>query len=511
MTRDAPSEAPSPFETHANGGLAPAFHRRRTRRKPSGDAFADAPDLLAAFRVSDSRSNSLHGRQEDVEASIGAVTEGLADRRLLFEVLHAPLGLVEHVGKGFGPAQQWIIWCRTTEALWSLLSDDGAAESPLSPTERALLRPIAARQRFIALSEGFRRAEAGPASPFPWKHRFKATLNVFGHDKRHVFVERAVQARWDWLEYLDSYQSHPAFSAADPGEIEEEIGFVLLDGDRPLLLSTRALKEKEPVPPDTADAEVVRDVAERHLLPRFQVWQTMRVSTAAITSGTPRAGRAMAAAVAALAAVALLCTAVAALFPSATGWPVWPAAACYLTGAAGVLVFGRMWALPWLLRMPAAAAIGLFMVVSLHPTWWQSAFPGVDTNAARPCAAAQVSWAPLAGVAVLAVAAFAYLMVTARNNGLPRRTTLLRSSGVWGIGACHALLVSVIGLNWMVPYFSEEGSFLLSCWNDAPQGSFINIAQATAWCLAAGVFSQMLWDDRPITAPLSHTRWRREK
>ena len=27
--------------------------------------------------------------------------------------------------------------------------------------------------------------------------------------------------------------------------------------------------------------------------------------------------------------------------------------------------------------------------------------------------------------------------------------------------------------------------------------------------LAAGVFSQILWDDRPITAPLAHLRWRR--
>ena len=31
---------------------------------------------------------------------------------------------------------------------------------------------------------------------------------------------------------------------------------------------------------------------------------------------------------------------------------------------------------------------------------------------------------------------------------------------------------------------------------------------ATAWCLAVGVFSQILWDDRPITAPLAHLSWR---
>jgi hypothetical protein len=31
---------------------------------------------------------------------------------------------------------------------------------------------------------------------------------------------------------------------------------------------------------------------------------------------------------------------------------------------------------------------------------------------------------------------------------------------------------------------------------------------AAAWCLAVGVFSQILWDDRPITAPLAHLSWR---
>ena len=31
---------------------------------------------------------------------------------------------------------------------------------------------------------------------------------------------------------------------------------------------------------------------------------------------------------------------------------------------------------------------------------------------------------------------------------------------------------------------------------------------ALGGCLAVGVFSQILWDDRPITAPLAHLSWR---
>ena len=45
-------------------------------------------------------------------------------------------------------------------------------------------------------------------------------------------------------------------------------------------------------------------------------------------------------------------------------------------------------------------------------------------------------------------------------------------------------------------------------------GAFAALAillAATFWCLAAGVFSQILWDDQPITAPLSHRRWRDER
>jgi hypothetical protein len=32
---------------------------------------------------------------------------------------------------------------------------------------------------------------------------------------------------------------------------------------------------------------------------------------------------------------------------------------------------------------------------------------------------------------------------------------------------------------------------------------------ATTWCFAAGVFSQVLWDDKPITAALGRVGWRR--
>jgi hypothetical protein len=31
---------------------------------------------------------------------------------------------------------------------------------------------------------------------------------------------------------------------------------------------------------------------------------------------------------------------------------------------------------------------------------------------------------------------------------------------------------------------------------------------ATTWSFAAGVVTQILWDDQPLTAPLAHLTWR---
>ncbi|MGV2386263.1 MAG UNVERIFIED_CONTAM: hypothetical protein LOD86_13500, partial [Thermobifida fusca] len=61
-----------------------------------------------------------------------------------------------------------------------------------------------------------------------------------------------------------------------------------------------------------------------------------------------------------------------------------------------------------------------------------------------------------------------------------------------------------------VPVVSENGAELAQGWAAHSRAGVITLVQATAWCLAAGVFSQILWDDRPITAPLTHTRWRKD-
>ncbi|MCK9874112.1 hypothetical protein MRI28_31590, partial [Nocardiopsis dassonvillei] len=201
-------------------------------------------------------------------------------------------------------------------------------------------------------------------------------------------------------------------------------------------------------------------------------------------------------------------------FPLAP-WAALPAAGTYLSIGVGVALFGRQWAMPWLLRLPAASAVGLIVLVALHPHWWQ--IPGPDWPA----------WP------VLFAASWWYLLIEVRNHtvgpaphyapvsrsdraataehgkGQRRGTALGRALAVTGIGASHAFLISVIGTTTIAPAFSEDGDKLHTLWADPTLDAWGLLIGATVWCLAAGVFSQILWDDRPITAPLSHRRWQK--
>ncbi|OLT29300.1 hypothetical protein BJF83_11965 [Nocardiopsis sp. CNR-923] len=79
---------------------------------------------------------------------------------------------------------------------------------------------------------------------------------------------------------------------------------------------------------------------------------------------------------------------------------------------------------------------------------------------------------------------------------------------VWCAASAHALLIALLGLAWIVPVFSENGHLFRGAWTLYPDAALAALLQAGAWCLVAGVFSQILWDDRPLTAPLTHAHWR---
>jgi hypothetical protein len=172
---------------------------------------------------------------------------------------------------------------------------------------------------------------------------------------------------------------------------------------------------------------VAVEIIECHLLPRFDV------AGAAVLglydeSHRRRIARTAAAAVASAASLEI---------QAATTL----AAACYVLIGAGVVAYGSAWAAPWLLRLPAAAAVGIIALVGVLPGGWPRTPP--------------TGW--LAALALF----------------------ILNGQGLSGI--------------WHHPRYGHAETVLLP---------------ATAWCLAVGVLSQILWDDRPITAPLAHLSWR---
>lgn len=79
---------------------------------------------------------------------------------------------------------------------------------------------------------------------------------------------------------------------------------------------------------------------------------------------------------------------------------------------------------------------------------------------------------------------------------------------VTAIGLAHAALISLIGLVLIAPAYVEDGRKVHTLWTTThDKRHWAVLVLATAWCFTAGIFSQILWDDWPITAPLAHLRW----
>ena len=162
-----------------------------------------------------------------------------------------------------------------------------------------------------------------------------------------------------------------------------------------------------------------------------------------------------------------------------------------------------------LLRIPAAAAVGEVVLLSLTPRWWVSSD----------------GWK--VGALLIAGAAL-YLMIENRLHGVSRSRAALRAAGLTAVGSLHAAMISLVVLGFVAPRVAENGQCLDGWWsadplaarplaslsdcaNDvapmaaAPVGVIVLM---TGWSLAFGLAAQILWDDRPVTAPLGRQRRR---
>ena len=158
-----------------------------------------------------------------------------------------------------------------------------------------------------------------------------------------------------------------------------------------------------------------------------------------------------------------------------------------------------------LLRVPAAAAVGLVVLMSLTPRWWLAPW----------------GWTVGAGLLVLAVL---YLVLELRLHGARRRAAYPRGLALAAVGAGHAFVLSLLVFAFVAPVVAERGECLAGWWSANPwaarilEGACADLngghAEArtgvlvlmTGWSLAVGLAAQILWDDRPVTAPLGRLR-----
>lgn len=454
------------------------------------DAFtADAVLSLLAPMLGPPQS--LEGRPQAGPATVETALHSINLRReqlltLLFSPDHVLVSLTAAMtseGDTPQPARLWSWMCWLTEAAHHHLT---SAPRP----EAYLLRPLAERLRFLVMSEPLRHRTDRAWAGEPGAESSDFCGNALGHQTWPLLVRRAEETRDAWLARLNTYQSSPLLAGVTTQELDAELVLIIADNwstrDR---FSSTHHPLHHPAPPTVRDDAVLAAIVQRHLLPRFRLLQVARLASPAGHDWWRTTVLAIAAAAVAAAITGGLTTGrwfhIAAVF----------AAACYAVLVAGVVKRGPVWAAQWLFRFPAAAAFGLFALLAMPMNWWSDPHP---------------RWG--AAPAALVFAAASYLVIEVRNHGVCGWQALRRALGVLAVGALHAFLLSLIILIAVATIYTEstpDGASrvpLPEIWHTTTL-AWQTLSLATAWALAVGVFSQILWDDRPITAPLAHLTW----
>ncbi len=239
----------------------------------------------------------------------------------------------------------------------------------------------------------------------------------------------------------------------------------------------------------------------RLLLPRFALGRVWRIGYDTVGPGLRAAGG-----IAIGWLVLTLAALIVGLVDQGSGvlrWMPLGAAAWYaIIAVTGVAKPATAW--PWLMRQPASAAVGLLAIAVVPPDWWDAS--GRQWHTAL--------WAVL----LLAVVGAGYLYVEAGSQDVRWPERIWRPMAVAACGYLHAVLVSVIGLRFLLPEFAPRpvSGPQLSCWwqssgcGPGALPSWLLVLAAASWSFAAAVFLQIIWDDQPVTAPLAHASWHRK-
>ncbi len=192
----------------------------------------------------------------------------------------------------------------------------------------------------------------------------------------------------------------------------------------------------------------------------------------------------------------------------------WSAAIEIIVLLAIVILVQRRYLPLIILRIPAACGVGATLLLTLTANWWVN----------------QRSWQ--LGAAFLFVAG-AYLALEARQHGATRVKALGRGLGLALIGTLISAVLSIAILGFVAPRIADKGECLSGWWDSSPWQAVplsttpgpagadscaksLRASEAaapartlllmTGWSLAFGLGAQILWDDRPVTAPLGRLR-----
>jgi hypothetical protein len=293
-------------------------------------------------------------------------------------------------------------------------------------------------------------------------------------DGEHARDQTLHESLLHWLDLLDCYEDDKVFPDWDGARISEEYGYVT---------QRLAVQKTLRRPGRVAFESDVAEFASHHLLPRYDLARTWKLSNSLYRSWTW----------AATVLVGALLIAGPLLLWLGPGGPHarlgWAAHAGGLALALLVLAAVRaapVVAYPYCLRLPAGAAVGMVAVLStdrilkVTPAWWQVLTP----------------------IAVL----FGYIAFEARQHSANRPE--LRALVVAALGLLYGIAVASLTLSIVNPSFPVPGSP-----NDWGWGTGLNMLLIVAFrgavAVLTGTLLQVLWSERTVASPLDRMTWRK--
>ncbi len=413
----------------------------------------------------------------------GARTELLSRPRAVRHLIHEQefVGQVVDSLEPAGEAERWLYegW------IWELLTD-GFSQVNLLPGELVHLAPLLARRRFDHL------AKAARQKTVPLSNGVSDARDRLTGNSRAGYEAAFSGARQAWAGSLRTFQSHIALQDSIT-DLETEVRRVIFRNiARP---SDGLLTAKSR--PDRADLALATQLYESLLLPRFDLHTGQTLTRLAATVNERQGRRAPGNRrwrIVLPAGLALL-SSVLWFLPWAPSGPIAVILSVLTMGVVIGLasVSGRLEASNWLLRLPASTIVGLLLLLSLGSSWLAAASVG--------------SLYTFLAIPGLLLASFAYLLIEVRNHGVAHKPSFKRSAAVLAIGLGYSAVISTIGLMGLAPaiiHLDQQSSSILATGGLARGWC---LATATALNLTVGVFSQILWDDKSITAPLAHSTW----